>query len=112
MAGNKVNIILSRLNSNRATLIVTAQLIYLIAMAAVTLNLRIFWSPDVLLIILVLPLLIQQKLRPQLKDWLPFVLLILTYDTLRGVADDLNHHVVYTGASPWSGVFSAASSPP
>ncbi|MFH1598211.1 MAG: phosphatase PAP2 family protein [Patescibacteria group bacterium] len=50
-------------------------------------------SPDNIFILLFGLALLTKKARQYLKDWLPFVLLILGYEALRGVADNLNQYV-------------------
>jgi membrane-associated phospholipid phosphatase len=54
-----------------------------------------FPTPDKLLVFLAFVFMIFRQLVPMLKRMLPFVLIILAYESFRSVADKLNSHVNY-----------------
>jgi hypothetical protein len=55
-----------------------------------------FPTPDKLLVFLLFVFMLFKQAVAMLKHLLPFVLVLLTYESFRGVADKLNTHVNYT----------------
>jgi hypothetical protein len=56
---------------------------------------RNFWTPDTLFIVLLALFVVLGQARAFILRFAPFVLLLLTYDSFRGIADDLNKNVHY-----------------
>jgi membrane-associated phospholipid phosphatase len=54
---------------------------------------RNFWTPDTLFVVLLALFVVLGQARAFLLRFAPFVLLLLAYDSFRGIADDLNHHI-------------------
>lgn len=54
---------------------------------------RVFWTPDTLFIVLLAVFIIFGQARAFLVRFLPFIALLLVYDSFRGIADDLNKTV-------------------
>jgi hypothetical protein len=54
---------------------------------------RTFPTPDILFIVLLLVAIAFGQTRPFILRFLPFVALLLVYDSFRGIADDLNKNV-------------------
>lgn len=57
---------------------------------------RNFWTPDTLFIALLAVAIVFGQARSFMYRFLPFVALLLVYDSFRGIADDLNNAVHYT----------------
>lgn len=57
---------------------------------------RNFWTPDTLFIVLFVLAIVFGKARPFLVRFVPFIGLLLVYDSFRGIADDLNKSVHFT----------------
>ncbi|HKX23866.1 MAG TPA: phosphatase PAP2 family protein [Candidatus Saccharimonadales bacterium] len=57
---------------------------------------RNFWTPDTLFIVLLVLAVAFGKARPFLVRFVPFIGLLLVYDSFRGIADDLNKSVHFT----------------
>jgi hypothetical protein len=57
---------------------------------------RNFWTPDTLFIVLLALAVVFGKARPFLVRFVPFIGLLLVYDSFRGIADDLNKSVHFT----------------
>lgn len=70
--------------------------IAVIAVVAFFVFKRSFWTPDTLFIVLLALAVVFGKARPFLVRFVPFIGLLLVYDSFRGIADDLNHSVHYT----------------
>lgn len=54
---------------------------------------RNFWTPDTLFVLLLVVFVVLGQARAFILRFLPFMLLLLTYDSFRGIADDLNTYV-------------------
>ena len=54
---------------------------------------RNFWSPDTLFIVMLALFVVFGRARAFLKRFVPFIGLLLVYDSFRGIADNLNHYV-------------------
>lgn len=54
---------------------------------------RNFWTPDTLFIVLLAVFVVMGQARAFVLRFAPFVILLLAYDSFRGIADDLNHNV-------------------
>ena len=57
-----------------------------------------FPTPDKIVIFLTLTFMVFKQAKEMLKRLLPFVILLLVYESFRGIADRLNSHVNYTFA--------------
>ena len=57
---------------------------------------RNFWTPDTLFIVLLVMAVAFGKARPFLIRFVPFIGLLLVYDSFRSIADDLNKSVHFT----------------
>lgn len=57
---------------------------------------RSFWTPDTLFIIMLALFVAFGRARAFLYRFVPFIGLLLVYDSFRGIADNLNHFVHYT----------------
>lgn len=69
----------------RVTVVLGVTLLFLIQ--------RNFWTPDTLFIVLLALFVVLGQARAFIIRFAPFLLLLLTYDSFRAIADDLNHHV-------------------
>lgn len=56
---------------------------------------RSFWTPDTLFLVMLAVFVVFGQARQFLIRFAPVVLLLLAYDSFRGIADDLNSHVHY-----------------
>jgi hypothetical protein len=56
---------------------------------------RNFWTPDTLFIVLLVMAIVFGKARPFLVRFVPFIGLLLVYDSFRSIADQLNKSVHY-----------------
>ena len=54
---------------------------------------RAFWTPDTLFVLLLVVFVVLGQARVFIVRFAPFILLLLTYDSFRGIADDLNTYV-------------------
>ncbi len=54
---------------------------------------RNFWTPDTLFAMFLVIFVVLGQARAFLVRFAPFILLLLAYDSFRGIADDLNHYV-------------------
>lgn len=70
-------------------------LIYILSMTAIMVWLGIGIAPDRYAFILILGTLFIKRTRRFLIDWLPFLFILISYDFLRGFADNLNPRVHY-----------------
>lgn len=57
---------------------------------------RNFWTPDTLFVVLLALFVVLGQARAFILRFAPFMLLLLAYDSFRGIADQLNTHVHYT----------------
>lgn len=57
---------------------------------------RNFWTPDTLFVVLLALFVVLGQARAFFLRFAPFILLLLTYDSFRSIADQLNNHVNYT----------------
>lgn len=72
---------------------ITLFVIYMLAMTLIMLWQGIGIAPDRYALILLLGALLVKKTRSFLLDWIPFLFILISYDFLRGFADDLSHRV-------------------
>jgi hypothetical protein len=54
---------------------------------------RNFWTPDTLFVVLLAVFIVFGQARAFLMRFAPFIVLLLVYDSFRGIADDLNKNV-------------------
>jgi len=54
---------------------------------------RSFWTPDTLFAVFLIIFIVMGQARAFLLRFAPFMLLLLAYDSFRGIADNLNDHV-------------------
>lgn len=57
---------------------------------------RAFWSPDLIFLALLVWFVMLGSGKRFLRDFAPFVILLISYDAFRGYADVLNQHVHFT----------------
>jgi PAP2 superfamily len=57
---------------------------------------RNFWTPDILFVVMLAVFVVFGKARNFLYRFVPFIGLLLVYDSFRGIADNLNQVVHYT----------------
>jgi len=69
--------------------VIVLQVLFLICLGAIYLRYRFYWSPDSLFLVLAFFFFLSGKFEGFVRDWFPIVLMILSYEALRGVADDL-----------------------
>lgn len=69
--------------------------VVLLAVSSLIIFQRNFWTPDTLFIVLLAVFAVFGQARLFLLRFAPFILLLLAYDSFRGIADDLNHNVHY-----------------
>lgn len=69
--------------------------IYLVVMTAIMIWQGIGITPDRYFIVLILATLFVGRTKQFISDWMPFILILLAYDGLRGFADLLNSRVNY-----------------
>jgi hypothetical protein len=85
----KSQIILARKNPTvfalRATVLLLAAVLFVTK--------RSFWTPDTIFIVMLVIAVVFGQTRAFLVRFVPFVALLLTYDSFRGIADDLNANV-------------------
>lgn len=72
------------------------QIVYLAAVLYLTLFYREFWTPDLLFLLLLILFILLGRGKKFFLNFAPFILLLLTYDSLRGLADNLDKRVHYT----------------
>lgn len=70
---------------------------YIVAMTAVMIWQGIGIAPDRYAFVLLLASLLIKKTRSFILDWTPFLLILISYDFLRGFADNLGQRVNFTG---------------
>lgn len=73
-----------------------AAITYFILLAAMFIYYRATIAPDHILFIGLFGAAILKKTRTFIDDWIPFIVLLLSYESLRGVAEDLTGRVSYT----------------
>ena len=72
------------------------QFTFIGVIAVYTLTQRVFWMPDILGLLLAISFVLTGRGAAFIRDWLPFIFLLLAYDAFRGVADDLSGRVYFT----------------
>lgn len=70
-------------------------IIYILGMTAVMIWQGIGIAPDRYAFVLLLASLLIKRTRSFILDWIPFLFILLSYDFLRGFADNLNQRVNY-----------------
>lgn len=75
---------------------VTIQVAAVVLAAGIFAVKRNFWTPDTLFIVLLALAVVFGKARAFLVRFVPFIGLLLVYDSFRGIADDLNKSVHFT----------------
>ncbi|HSX28857.1 MAG TPA: phosphatase PAP2 family protein [Candidatus Saccharimonadales bacterium] len=76
-------------------LLLLARVVVVAALLYVFVILRVFWTPDTLFIALFILFVIFGQAKAFVIRFLPFIALLLVYDSFRGLADNLNHAVHY-----------------
>lgn len=76
--------------------VIWLRLIYIAALLYVFIFLRAMWTPDMLFVMFLLLFSLFGKGREFFLNFGPFALLLLTYDSFRGLAPFLNSHVHFT----------------
>jgi hypothetical protein len=79
--------------SFKTTLILS--LLYVVAAVSILVYLGISIYPDRLLLIFLVPALLMGRVILFIRDWIPFVVILLSYEFLRGFADTLTGRVHY-----------------
>ncbi|MBI3624119.1 phosphatase PAP2 family protein [Candidatus Saccharibacteria bacterium] len=69
--------------------------VYIAALAGIFVSVRTFWTPDILFLALFGFFLILEQGKRFIVYFLPFVVLLLSYEKLRSLAPRLNQHVHY-----------------
>lgn len=69
------------------------RLLVVAAVVVIFLVKRSFWTPDTLFVILLALFVVFGRARAFLYRFVPFIGLLLVYDSFRGIADNLNHFV-------------------
>jgi PAP2 superfamily len=72
--------------------------IYIIVALASMIYFGVWASPDHLIILLLIPIVLIGQVKPFIRDWLPFLTLLFAYEYMRGIASLINSHVHYTAA--------------
>ncbi|SRR6266550_1500111 len=72
------------------------QCVVVLGVAAIFIFKRNFWTPDTLFVVLLALAVAFGQARAFLIRFVPFIGLLLVYDSFRGIADNLNHLVHYT----------------
>ena len=70
--------------------------VYLLALLYVLVRYNLRIAPDQIIFFGVFAAALMGKTRKFLSDWLPFVILIFAYDSMRGIADNIDFPVNYT----------------
>src|SRR5688572_23198446 len=84
---------MGRLNHHFA--VIALFIIYIVGMTAVMIWQGIGIAPDRYAVILILGSLLVRRTRAFLLDWIPFLFILITYDFLRGFADNVASRVHY-----------------
>lgn len=92
---SKITALTARLNTLRAEkpLLFWLHVATVVAVIILFLVKRSFWTPDTLFIVLLALFVVLGQARTFVLRFAPFVLLLLTYDSFRSIADDLNQNV-------------------
>ncbi|HSE61658.1 MAG TPA: phosphatase PAP2 family protein [Candidatus Saccharimonadales bacterium] len=92
---SKLLAFVARLNASRKEneLLFWARVATIVAVIILFIVKRSFWTPDTLFIVLLAMFVVLGQARNFLLRFAPFVLLLLTYDSFRSIADDLNKNV-------------------
>ncbi|MBM2826240.1 MAG: hypothetical protein HW403_304 [Dehalococcoidia bacterium] len=77
-----------------APVVTLTQTVFISTILFLTLVLRIEWRPDNLALVLAFLFFVTGRGSQFVRDWTPFLLVLLSYDALRGFADNLNTRVV------------------
>jgi hypothetical protein len=83
-------------SEHRASPLFWLQTLYLAIVLFLTLVYREFWTPDLLFLMLFVLFILLGQGKRFFLNFSPFILLLLTYDSLRGFADELDKRVHYT----------------
>jgi len=87
------------MNKDRTTLYLVFG--YLFAVIVLMLVKHVTITPDRLFIFFLIAALVLGKGKIFLRDWLPFLILLLSYEFLRGFADSFGNHVNITNIIAW-----------
>lgn len=99
-----LNKIISR--AKKQNIIMAISFIYLIIVIAIMMIKGMFITPDRLFIFLLFAALVMGRLKGFIKDWIPFILLILAYEMLRGIADNIEIPINLVNLVTWeNGIF-------
>ena len=82
---------------NHRVLTFSLFVLYIVGMTALMIWQGIGIAPDRYALVLLLGSLLVKRTRSFLLDWMPFLFILLSYDFLRGFADNLNIRVNYQG---------------
>lgn len=98
MAATYVQTFIRKLRSaaRRRPILTTFRLVVLLVVGYVLFGRRTFWTPDTLFFILLAAFAVFGQAGSFVWRFAPFVILLLVYDSLRGVAGRINPHVHYT----------------
>ena len=77
-----------------APVVTLTQTVFIATILLLTLFFRIEWRPDNLALVLAFLFFVTGRGGQFIREWAPFLLVLLSYDTLRGFADNLNTRVV------------------
>jgi hypothetical protein len=72
------------------------RLAYFAVVAGLVIFLWSFWTPDLIFLVLLAGFALWGQAKQFLIKFAPFIILLLSYDSLRGLATYVNHHVHYT----------------
>jgi hypothetical protein len=92
---NKARTLFAKLNQSRkhSPILFWLRVLTIAAVAVLFIVKRNFWTPDTLFIVLLALFVVLGQARAFILRFAPFVLLLLAYDSFRGIADDLNKNV-------------------
>jgi membrane-associated phospholipid phosphatase len=90
-SGSPARWLADRIRSNVMPYLLTA---YFVGLGLVMILAGIRPTPDVLLVALLGVVLLLGRSRLFFRDWLPFLLILLAWDAMRGIADDLGTRVL------------------
>ncbi len=103
-----MNFLLNKIRAGvkKPNTIVVILLGYLIVVIGLMMAKGIFITPDRLLIFILFAALVMGRLRGFIRDWIPFVILILAYEMLRGFADNTGISLNMANLVAWEiGIF-------
>lgn len=81
-----------------STLVLASFIVYIISITSVLIYFGVAIYPDRYFFVLLIPALFIKRTRSFLLEWIPFIIIFLSYEFLRGIADHLNQTVNYSFA--------------